>query len=147
MSSVSDREMEAYLATFTATYRDTARAFLPADALNRLQRYAYVARPVVGHISTQFGAGFEYVDDADRLITIRHGSDRIENVFLSPPAWVRKLPPLISLGVGTGVAQMTLGGTFRLRGEDSAAQFIRMRFGLVGDGPRSRRRAPFGLSH
>jgi len=93
MSTVSDSDMATYLAAFAATFAETADRFIPQDKISSLQRYPHLSEPMVGYVSTQFGAGFEYMESAEAAVVVRRGRARIEHLLLGAPPRIQRLPP------------------------------------------------------
>lgn len=107
--------MRSYLDAFHSTYAETARARLPADLRASLARYGQLEHGIVGYVSTNFGAGFEYVAGLDGL-EVRRGSARVEDLVFDAPGWVRRSEPLIAIGGrDCSIEGGTLEGTFPIR--------------------------------
>jgi hypothetical protein len=90
MGNIRDVDLGRYLDRFHETYRQTAEALLPDDVRAELLRLPLMDSGVRGYISTQYGAGYEYVPDGIGF-SVHTGSGRIEDVFLQAPAAVRRL--------------------------------------------------------
>lgn len=107
--------MAAYLTAFARTFDETARRFLPAEHLTSLERQQYSTGPVVGHISTQFGAGYEYVPTSEGS-AVSHGSARIEDLLFGVPLRVRRLPVIAEVaGPNVTIQRLALADGFPLR--------------------------------
>ncbi|MGA2307832.1 MAG: hypothetical protein ABSH29_27135 [Acidimicrobiales bacterium] len=128
MATVSDEGMTSYLEAFHETYRSTVKDRIPADLRDSLARERWLSHGLVGYISTQFGAGFEYVTRAG--IFIRKGSRRIEDLVFDAPGAVRGIGPMIRVGgANSGVAGVTIDGAFpvRLSSEEASVKLVDLR--------------------
>jgi hypothetical protein len=127
--NVTDSQMEAYLQTFHDEYIRAVEQFIPPDERQRLQRYSLLPAKVTGYVSTQFGAGYEY-EIGEAELSVRHGSGRIEDLFLGAPAWLARQPPMILVGSGNGIARLTIQDAFpfRLAGERSGLTLSEVSF-------------------
>jgi hypothetical protein len=120
--------MASYLEAFHETYRNTVRDRIPVDLRSSLARERWLSSGIVGYISTQFGAGFEYVTKSG--IVIRKGSGRIEDLVFEAPAAVRRTGPMIGIGgADCGVAAMTIDGAFpvRLTSGEASVKLVELR--------------------
>lgn len=120
--NVNDDLLIKYLDLFHNTYRETVDKFIPKENFDLLIRYSLLNYGIIGYISTQFGAGFEYVEDKSRT-EIKVSSARIEDAFFNTPSRIRKLPPSIHL-LGKGVfthVSFGNGVTFRLGSSNASA--------------------------
>jgi len=59
--NVTENLLRRYIEVFNVTFLDTACAFLPKEIPEMLFHYSLIQGRVVGYVSTQFGAGFEYI--------------------------------------------------------------------------------------
>jgi hypothetical protein len=129
MPNITEAGLCAYLEHFHALYRDVAMRRLPADLRSHLERFSLLSRGCVGYVSTQFGAGFEYVEEPG-LRTVR-GSTRVEDLIYAAPAALRKLDPAfrVSDGGDTTIGRFTLDGRrpLTLLGENTHALLIDLR--------------------
>ena len=128
MAHVSESEIRAYLETFHNVYVDVATSKLPEDLRNRLARFSQLSRGCLGYVSTQFGAGYEYIDRPGVHIT--RGSSRIEDLLFEAPKALRSVGPMCKiLNASWTLAYLTLEGAFPLRlvGDDSSVRLIRIR--------------------
>ena len=115
MTTVSDAEMLTYLETFHETFRDAVESQVPADLRRHLARITQLSRGVVGYISTQFGAGYEYLGSGGQLV-IKKGSRRVEDLLFDAPRSVRRSGPMIAIGgPKSGIGELTLEGAFPVR--------------------------------
>lgn len=120
--------MTSYLETFHAIYRTTMEEKIPADLRVSLARSRWLSAGIVGYISTQFGAGFEYVTKSG--IVIRKGSRRIEDLIFDAPSAVRQTGPMIGIGgANSGISLLTLKGAFpvRLTSKEASVKLVEMR--------------------
>ncbi len=76
--------MRAYLEHFEGTYRDTVDERIDAEFRNSLFRYPLLKCRLVGYVSTNFGAGYEYFPTprTSEIETI-HGSMPINELILA----------------------------------------------------------------
>lgn len=126
--TVTDDGMRDYLEAFHRTYRLAVEEKVPADLRSALARAERLSDGVIGYISTQFGAGFEYVSDAG--VAIRKGSRRVEDLLFDAPASIRKSGPMMSIGGSNcGIGRLTLEGAFpvRLTEENASVRLWEMR--------------------
>lgn len=115
MSNVSDRELVDYLETFHETYRDAVESKVPEHLRSELGRYPWMSTGMIGYVSTQFGAGYEYAGSEGDL-EIRRGSRRVEELLFDAPPAVRRGPAMISIGGRScGISHLTLDGAFPVR--------------------------------
>lgn len=115
MTTVSDAEMLAYLGAFHETFREAAESQVPGDLRSYLVRLTQMSKGVVGYISTQFGAGYEYLG-SDGQTVIKKGSRRVEDLLFDAPRSVRRSGPMISIGgPKSGIGRLTLEGAFPVR--------------------------------
>lgn len=80
---------------------------------------------MTGYVSTQLGAGYEY-RAGEAEISVRRGSQRIEELFVDAPSWLSRLGPFFNVGEGNnGIASLTLEGgfPFRFSGKDADISF------------------------
>jgi len=92
MSTLNEVEFKQYLEVYYKTLTETAKQFLPSDAIPKLQVFSVQPARIVGYLSNTFGVGFEYIQDKTRSdIEIIKGNSRIENLFLKVPMRVREL--------------------------------------------------------
>jgi len=130
MANVTEAEMRAYLQTFHDEYTRTVETFVPPDHRPRLMRYSLLPVSMVGYVSTQLGAGYEYFG-GDAEISTRRGSARIEDLFVDCPSWLSGVGPMFAIGgTGTGILKLTLEGGFPFRFVDQSADvfFYEVRF-------------------
>jgi hypothetical protein len=91
MTTVRDDDLKRYLEVFHETYRKTTGSLIPADLRLQLLRIGLLDTGIHGYISTQSGAGYEYVPGTAPGVIISHGSARIEDLLLGTPQAVRRL--------------------------------------------------------
>ena len=98
--------MESYLHRFHDEYVNTADRFLSEEQRARLIRYAWLPAPIVGYVSTKLGAGYEYEIEGSPGITVRRGSQRIEELWAGAPRSVMKAGSAVRLnGIGITIQQ------------------------------------------
>ncbi len=108
--------LRKYIELFHQTYIDTAEKYLPKEILSSLLRYSLIKGRTIGYVSTQFGAGYEYVDADEQNIEVRVSSAQIEDFFTGAPNRVRKLKPAFLIGgKNTTIGMLTLAGAFPFR--------------------------------
>jgi hypothetical protein len=113
MANVTEEGLRAYLARYHESYRATAEHFFAPEHRDRLARYALLERGIRGYISTQFGAGFEYLPTPATGIVTQHHSSRVEFMFAHAPAAVRHTGPMVAVGgSNTAIQGLTLEGAF-----------------------------------
>lgn len=127
MPTVTNDGLREYLEAFHRIYRNAVEDRVPSDLRESLARVPRLSDGITGYISTQFGAGFEYVRDGG--LTIRTGSRRIEELFFDAPARVRKSTAMFIVGAGCGISGATLEGGFpvRLNGEQASVKLADIR--------------------
>jgi hypothetical protein len=133
--NVTEDLLRRYIEQFNGTFLETAHAFLPKEVLELLLRYPLIRGNIIGYVSTQFGAGFEYLGQGLPDITIHRSSRRIEDLFTDAPKRVRKLQPLIEIpGSNVILAKVTTDGRFpfRLTSEQASVRLINVRFTAQG---------------
>src|SRR6184192_3681785 len=102
--------MEMFLKRFHDEYVDSIEKYVSPEFRQRLVRYSLLPTPITGYVSTQLGAGYEY-GVGDTEISIRRGSRRVEELFVSAPDWLSRLGPFFNVGgANMGIARMTLDG-------------------------------------
>jgi hypothetical protein len=122
--------MKAYLGTFHDEYVTTVERYIPSDRRKGLIRYSLLPTSVVGYVSTQLGAGYEYVA-GDLGVSIRRSSKRVEELFVGGPSWLSRVGPMFSIGGwNTGIQGLTIEGAFPFRFVDESADiyFYEVRF-------------------
>jgi hypothetical protein len=126
---VSEAEMRAYLEHFHDVYREVATTKLPEDLRSRLARFSQLSRGYLGYVSTQFGAGFEYIDEPG--LKVIRGSSRIEDLVFDAPRALRGTGPMFKIGGSAlfSLSDLTLDGGFpvRLVSERASVRLLRMR--------------------
>lgn len=130
MANVTEQEMENYLRTFQDEYVRSVEQYIPQELRKRLLRYSLLPTSVLGFVSTQLGAGYEYRTGEPGIKVERH-SRRIEEIFVGGPPWLAKLGPMFAIGgTNTGFARLTLEGAFPFRFTSEAADvdFYEVRF-------------------
>ena len=128
MATVSNDGMRRYLDAFHRIYNAAVVEKVPSELRGSLARVTRFSDGIVGYVSTQFGAGFEYIDGSG--VTIRSGSRRIEELLFDSPAVVRKSPPMIMVEArGCAISGLTLEGAFpvRLNGQEASVKLSDMR--------------------
>lgn len=133
--NITDDLLRKYLDLFHQTYIETARKYIPQEKLNLLQRYSMIRGGTIGYVSTQFGAGYEYIKKESSGADIEVSSARIEDFFTKAPNYVRRLKPMFQIeGTNTTISSLTLQGTFpfRLTSPNSSVRFINVRFNING---------------
>ncbi len=126
--TVRNSEFTTYLEAFHQVYRETVEDKLPPQLLPHVVRYQRLPTGIVGYISTQFGAGYEYI--AGSGISIVSGSSRVEDLLFRAPSNVRRGGTMIKmLGKNTSISGLTLDGAFpvRLAAEDASITLTDMR--------------------
>jgi len=114
--NLTDTILRNYIEFFHRTYIDTAEKYLPKDKLSLLLRYPLIKGRTIGYVSTQFGAGYEYVDADVQNIEVRVSSARIEDFLIGAPNRVRKLQPMFLIGgTNTTIGSLTIDGAFPVR--------------------------------
>ncbi len=129
MANVTDKQMKTYLRTFHDEYAASVEQYVPAEDRQALFRYSLLPAPVMGYVSTQFGAGYEYgIGDAN--ISIRRGSRRVEELFVDGPARLSRLEPWLSIGGPCVVKDCSFKTRFpfRLTNEVADVSFSRVIF-------------------
>lgn len=115
MPNVSEAGLRVYLIRFHDAYRSTAEHFFAAADREGLSRYPLLDHGIRGYVSTQFGAGFEYLPPpATGIVTVHHRS-RVEFMLAGAPVAVRDTGPMVSIGgENTAIQGLTLDGAFPL---------------------------------
>src|SRR2546425_3371901 len=129
--NLRDNILRRYIELFHQTYIDTAEKYLPKEKLSSLLRYSLIKGGTVGYVSTQFGAGYEYVGADEQNIDVRVSSARIEDFFTGAPNRIRRLQPMLLLGgKNTTIGGLTLAGgfPFRLTSIDASVRLIDVQF-------------------
>jgi hypothetical protein len=137
-TNVSEDQFALYLAAYHKTYRDFAEQFFSEEARHELGRYPLLDRGIRAYVSTQFGAGFEYLPPPAEGIVTEHHSQRVEFMFARAPRKLRGVGPmLVVAGSNTTVQGLTLEGgfPFLLGTERSDIRLIDVRF-RAGDWTR-----------
>jgi hypothetical protein len=130
MANVTEEQMEKYLCTFQDEYVRSVEQYVPEELRRRLLRYSLLPASVVGFVSTQLGAGYEYRAGEPGINVERH-SRRVEEIFVGGPPWLAKVGPMFAIGGSNiGIARLTLEGGFPFRFTDEAADvyFYEVRF-------------------
>ncbi|HEX9694199.1 MAG TPA: hypothetical protein VGA74_04245, partial [Actinomycetota bacterium] len=121
MANIRDEDLSRYLAVFHDIYRSTVESLIPRELQANLFRSQFLDTGVYGYISTQLGAGYEYVPGRSRGLSVNHGGARIEDLILDTPKFVRRLRAT-GIAMGNGVFTLERVGfsdiyPFRLHGE------------------------------
>jgi hypothetical protein len=132
--NVREDSLRHYLEVFHQTYIDTAEKYIPQERLSLLLRYSLIKGRTIGYVSTQFGAGYEYVDADVQAVEVQVSSARIEDFFNRAPNRVRRLPTMFPLGANCGIASLTIEGAFpfRLASPDAFVRLFDVRFKALG---------------
>jgi hypothetical protein len=141
VANVTEAMMESYLRTFHDEYVKTVEQYLPSDSWPKLMRYPLLPTAIIGYVSTKLGAGYEYVS-GEPEISIRRGSQRIEDVFFDAPPWLRQVGPMFdALGSNTGIVGLgdqespsTVEGAFPFRFSDERADVLIYNIRFRADG-------------
>jgi hypothetical protein len=127
VANITEAQLLDYLRVFHDEYTGSVERFVPEDVRGRLLRLSLLpTTAVIGYVSTQFGAGYEYVD-GDSPPSTRRSSSRIEDLFVNGPNWLRGHGPMLAIG---GPYITIQGGTFvggfpfRFTVPDGDVQFI-----------------------
>ena len=129
---LTEERLVDYIETFNDAYLRTANKYLPFDILDNLSRYEFINKNIIGYISTQFGAGFEYLGIGEKNIKINKSRERIEDAFLKPHILMKAMDPGIlirgsatlgsrEIGLDYGVDMMF---PFLLEGDKSSLKMI-----------------------
>ena len=130
MGTVSNEAMQRYLETYRDAYLRSADQFIDEASRTSLVRYQLLAGKTIGYVSTQFGAAFEYVQDArGPSITVVSGSPRVEDLLVDSPSRFRSLPPAAE-GAGHDAILLNCGflGPIRLLSDDASVRLIDCHF-------------------
>lgn len=140
--NVRDDSLRHYLDVFNRTYIETAEQFIPHENLNLLLRFPLIKGGTIGYVSTQFGAGYEYVDADIQAVKVQVTSARIEDFFNRAPNRVRRLPTIFPIegaittieGAITTIGGMTLEGgfPFRLTSSHASIRLFDVQFKALG---------------
>lgn len=136
--NVTEDLLRNYLEVFHKTYIDTAKQFLPKENLQFLSRYLFSSGGIIGYVSTNFGAGFEYIGESYSGISIQRSSARVEDLFTNAPASIRRLQPMLDISASDiKLIGLTLKGSFpfRLTSQEASVSFTDVTF-TVGDWSR-----------
>ncbi len=136
--NVTEDLLRNYIEVFHKTYIDTARQFLQIENLQFLSRFQFSSSGIIGYVSTNFGAGFEYIGETSPGISIQRSSARIEDLFTNAPARVRRLQPMFDISASNiKLIGLTLKGwfPFRLTSQEASVSFTEITF-TVGDWSR-----------
>ncbi len=132
--NIDEDDLRRYLTVFHETYKGTVEEFIPSHARQQLARYRFVRDHSVGYLSTNNGAGYEYLDGLPSL-SIERSSARVEDMLFKAPAQVREGPTMFQLRASWNITFQ--GGTFegafpvRLEGR-SFVRLIDMRYRALG---------------
>lgn len=97
MPNVDETNMREYLKVFHETYVATVDQFLDADERGRLERYSMLPAKIIGLVSTQHGAGFEYEPADEMAYAGRRASRGIEDILVDGPLRLARHP--VGLGL------------------------------------------------
>jgi len=89
-ANLTEEGLRKYLTLFHETYLESVERFVLPEFRRTLPRYLFLPTRIVGYVSTNFGAAFEYVD-GDPVVEVRRSSARIEDFVTGAPARVRRL--------------------------------------------------------
>ena len=137
--NVTEEALRAYITTFHETLNATAHQFLPEEDRPSLLHTSLLPARIIGYVSTQFGAGVEYIPATSTTIETVRGFARVEDLFVRAPAAARATGPCIKFEEGSGeymnsggIFRLTLQGAFpfRLAGPRSAARFGEVAFAI-----------------
>jgi hypothetical protein len=109
--------MGQYLDVFHRAYKEAVRIFLPSSLHGGLLRVSLLEHGVVGLVSTQYGAGYEYTGEGPPTTRVDVSSRRVEYMLVADaPARIRNLPSMFAIGgTNTAIMYMTLEGAFPFR--------------------------------
>jgi hypothetical protein len=137
-ANVTEDQLRDYLLAYHQTYAAVVERMFSAEEISMLRRYALLSNGAICYVSTQFGAGFEYLAPPASGIATTHSRARIEDMFVRAPAALRNVGPMFA-GSGSDVTiqGLTLEGAFpfRLGSQSSDIRFIDVRF-KAGDWSR-----------
>lgn len=111
--NVTEDVLRDYIALFHQTLEETAQQFLPEEFRRLLLHASLLPARIIGYVSTQFGAGVEYVPFERTEITIVRGTYRVEDLFVQAPRSARDIGPMLAVQEGSGT-YLNAGGVFNL---------------------------------
>jgi hypothetical protein len=88
---------------------------IPGEFQPYLLRRALLPANVIGYVSTQFGAGYEYRSNESFSISTKRGSRRVEELLLEVPPRFRRSTEMIRVEGGGTFGHFTLAGSFPFR--------------------------------
>jgi len=146
VATVSNAHMASYLERFHAVYIDTADRFVDDQLRPHLLRYSKMPTAVIGMVSTQHGAGFEYVEGEPRVSVVSASRPVEEMLFSGIPPAVRRGSPMFSLSHSTGasIGKLTVSGGFPVRIEGRSD--LRL-YEMASEGPGWRRAVEYAELH
>jgi hypothetical protein len=128
-ANVSAVEFREYLRQFHRTYRETVE-LVPRQLRERLLRVRYLDVGLIGYVSTQYGAGFEYSrEKPSGTIEYRLGSRPVEQLlFGTPPRLVKAATTGIALDNAAHATLQDVGfsniNPIRLAGQRTSVRLI-----------------------
>jgi hypothetical protein len=123
--------MQRYLETYRDAYLKSVQQFIDEASRDLLVRYRLLTGKTIGYVSTQFGAAFEYVEDAPgSSITVTSGSSRIEELLLAAPRRVFRNSSTVFEVTGPNVNFFSVGflGPLRLLKDNAWARLVDCHF-------------------
>ncbi len=133
--NVTESLLRDYLDVFNTTFENTARQFLPSEFLEKLERYRYIEQTTIGYVSTQFGAGFEYIPNGQKRISTQKSYRRIEDLVTGAPKRVQRLPVAIRVqGENCSIKDLAFEDVFpfQLIAETASVKLISVRIKALG---------------
>ena len=131
LPNVTEDQLRRYLEVFHETYAETVNALIPEDFRRYLLRRSLLPAEVIGYVSTQFGAGYEYKPQESLAIWTKRGSRRVEDLLLEVPSQYRHSTAMFNVEGQATFGRFSMSGGFPFRlGPDGELRLIDIRVEL-----------------
>jgi hypothetical protein len=121
---VTGDDLRAYIEVFHQSLHAAALQYLPPSHESILLRHtSMLPSRISAYVSSQFGLAIEYEPAATTSIQVHTGPDRVEDLLLRTPGWVREVAPMFTIdGPNYSLRKrpLTRGYPFRLTSERAA---------------------------
>jgi hypothetical protein len=133
--NATEEILKNYLITFHKVYFETLDSYIPREKLPFFYRSYFRQNSIIGYISTQFGIGFEYINNKFSTLEIIRSSSRIEDLFLNTSSNIKKLQVGIKIAANNvTISGITFSGVypFQLTVDHASLRLMNTKFTVNG---------------